>query len=151
MFTEIVAIYMHSLLTYTCNDPFIVISFFLGGGWGWAMRYTIWGGQNSVTVKKIPCVQIQPSDWRLSKMSIEHTWEYIGWLWSNAMNNRRAFVKVPNEWTQIDCVLLFWLHKQPCQFCSLTPLCENYGIFWSSFSLHASHSVCSSVTLSCCG
>ena len=31
-------------------------------------------------------------------MSIEHIWEHIGWTWYNAMNNRRAFAKAPNEW-----------------------------------------------------
>ena len=31
------------------------------------------------------------------KMSIEHIWGYIGWLWSDT-----AFAKAPNEWKQIE-------------------------------------------------
>ena len=37
---------------------------------------------NSVSFK------FQPTYWWLTKMSIEHILRYIGWLWSNAMNNR---------------------------------------------------------------
>ena len=40
--------------------------------------------------------------WRLTKMSIEHILGCISWLWSDAINNRTAFVKAPNEWTQIE-------------------------------------------------
>ena len=35
-------------------------------------------------------------------MSIEHILGYIDWLCSDAMNNRPAFAKDPNEWTQLD-------------------------------------------------
>ena len=41
MFTEIVAIYMDSLLTYKYNVHFIAISFFLGVCVGGALRYVI--------------------------------------------------------------------------------------------------------------
>ena len=39
-------------------------------------------------LSKSPPLKFQPTSWRLSKMSIEHTLGYIGWLWSGAMNNR---------------------------------------------------------------
>ena len=51
--------------------------------------------------KSLP-VKFQSTDWRSTKMSIEHVLGYIGWLWSDAMNNCTAFVKALNEWTQID-------------------------------------------------
>ena len=34
-------------------------------------------------------------------MSREHIWEHIGWLWSDAMNNRTSFAKAPNEWAHL--------------------------------------------------
>ena len=38
---------------------------------------------------------------RSTKMLMGHIFEHIGWLWSDAMNNHRAFAKGPNKWTQI--------------------------------------------------
>ena len=52
--------------------------------------------------RKIPPFEFQPTGWRLAKMSIDHILGYTGWLWSDEMNNRTAFAKVPNGWTQIE-------------------------------------------------
>ena len=51
-------------------------------------------------------------------MSKGHAWEHIGRLRSNAMNNRTAFAKSPNEWMQIEhnncsCPAL-WLWRGFC-------------------------------------
>ena len=51
---------------------------------------------------KSPPLKVQQTVWRLTKMLIEHVLGYIGWLWSDAMNNRTAFGKVPYERTQIE-------------------------------------------------
>ena len=51
---------------------------------------------------KSPPFQFQPAGWRLMKMSATHIWEYIGWLWNDAMGNRTAFARAPNEWKQIE-------------------------------------------------
>ena len=53
---------------------------------------------------KSPSSNFQPTGWRLTKMSIYHILGYIFWLWSDAMNNLTAFVKVPNEWTQMSTI-----------------------------------------------
>ena len=46
---------------------------------------------------KSPPSKFQPTDWRFLKMSIERILGYIGWLWGDAMKNRTAFTKLPNE------------------------------------------------------
>ena len=45
--------HVHSLLTYKCNVPFMVISFLIGGGQGVGVSHALRNfrkGQNSVTV-----------------------------------------------------------------------------------------------------
>ena len=43
-----------------------------------------------------------PFKFQPTEMSIEHSLGHIGWLWNDAMNNRTAFVKAPNEWMHIE-------------------------------------------------
>ena len=61
--------------------------------------------------RKVP-FKFQPTGWRLTKkMSIEHILGYIGWLWSDATNNRTAFAKAPKEWKQ--SVLIYVVVELP--------------------------------------
>ena len=48
----------------------------------------------------LPPFKLQPNGRISAEMSIEHIWERIGWLWSDATNNHTAFDEAPNEWTQ---------------------------------------------------
>ena len=46
--------------------------------------------------------KFQPTDLRLTKMSRRHILRYIGWLWSDVMNNCITLAKVPKAWKQIE-------------------------------------------------
>ena len=53
---------------------------------------------------KSPPFKFQPTSWRLTKISFEHILGCIGWLWSDAVNNRASFRHSPKwvdaDWTQ---------------------------------------------------
>ena len=55
----------------------------------------------SIGVESLP-FKLQPNGRISTKMSTEHVWYGIFWLWSDAVNNRTAFTKAPTEWTQIE-------------------------------------------------
>ena len=66
-------------------------------------------------------------------MSVEHILVYIGWLWSDAINNRTAFAKALIEWTQMSPT------ERPGQHCGDPLLCGFYDV-GSTIWLGCSHS-----------
>ena len=52
-------------------------------------------------------------------MSIEHILGYIGWLWSDAMNNRAAFTKA-HKWVKAERAQYVWSSSDPITIVVMT-------------------------------
>ena len=111
---------------------------------------------------KPPLFKLQPTGWRVTKISIEQHLGYIGWLWSDEMNRRTAFAKSPNEWPLIEhnmcghqaarSPLWRWpclINCSPCSPC--TSSYSRYEELWiySSFSFHIPNNFKTLCKLSC--
>ena len=89
----------------------------------------------------------------LDENAIEHGLGYIGWLWSDAIKNRTAFAKAPNEGTQIEHNMCgrraarssLWWWPYNVWHCSVSPSSTNWRVFLFETCLHLSYFFCRSI------
>ena len=98
----------------------------------WVSYRMGWPANPSNWWSKSPPFKFQPTNWRLTKMSMEHILGYINQLWSDAMNNCTAFAKPLNEWKLIE-------HNMCGRQVARSPLwwrpCIQWNLFYKLFSL----------------